>query len=707
MIEVRELSRPPRDVAQTEEKDAERIEKFIKSRLKQIGPAKVADIEGKLSRWYKSWKDQTKPQRSRLVRYENILNGIVEESNFPFEGSSNITLHYAAGMARTFRATFNKTLYQDTDIFYPVFPPKAHQVAQPQQGQVEPVAPLNTAERSLLSEGFNHSFSSLSNGIRVLKEGTIPVVRDGTLVVSGRWRRSVERCFDQRTYRDAASFQKDYPDAKSAGVEEEKYNQLVDFFLSHSEDETPELIITFSYDFVKKNEPEYKVGPWAKFVRYPVYVRELDECEFHGYETSMSPSELKLKKKKNEIYDAGADKALAVRKSEGSDSWDKAVGFVEGLVPADKPEDRAIFYVDGVCMLDLDDDGVPEKYEVWFAPEEKALLKLTPYRLRRNVDSHVVFRLVNRENRLDGVSLIGDCEDLFNQIDILTRHRNNVRILTTSPIFMFNKQFKDDLDMGRAENVIRPGLVLWVDDPSKAGQQLRISDMSSTNDNLDEQNLYSRHVELVFGPTQGLSGGQTQGDPRAPASKTLALMNQANSRIDDYADEFCLSLPKLADLHAALIFQYSDGPTISFEKDGNQVEFPIEWLGRQGLRWGSKRRSVQLTPEFGLARLAQLQQSFTQLLPLIAAANPVAIELWNRTVLQSGEPQADALIMEGQTLQALQQSMQAMMAQNPKNPANQAKSDGNRTFHKEMAKQAAKHISSHVQGSGQPVNPAV
>jgi hypothetical protein len=414
----------------------------------------------------------------------------------------------------------------------------------------------------------------------------------------------------------------------------------------------------------------------------------------------LSPETLKLKQKRGEVYEAGANKVLNARKgTNGNDAWDKALGFVEGLALDEDPAERPVKFIDGVALFDLDGDGVAEKYEVWFAPEEEALLKLTPYRLRRNIDAHVPFRVVNRENRLDGVSLIGDCEDLFNQIDVLTRHRNNVRILTTSPVFLFNSKYKEQLDLGRSENVIRPGLTLWVDDPKSAGQQLPIQDLSTSNDNLDEQNLYMRHVEMVFGPSQGMSGQQTPGDSRAPGNKTIALLNQANGRIDDYLDEFMLSAPKLADLHAALLFQYQAGPTLNFDDGGEAQQFPLEWLAQTGLRWGIKRRSVQLTPEFGLARLAQLEQVYTSLLPLLEMGNPIAIELWNRTVLQSGEPQADKLLIDEQGVQQLQQ-VAAMRAQNdPKNPDRQAQAAGKKAFATDIAKHGAAKLTVALQNT--------
>lgn len=690
MLEVKTL-KAPKEVRDREEKAAQRAELFLKSRLKRLSPEQVRKIEKRLDTWYTGWKKQTETQRKRLVRYAELLEGVVEDSNVPFEGASNVTLHYAAGIARSFRATFNKTAYQDEDIHYALLSPEL----QKKMTQTPEIL-------AALNEGFNESFSRECNGLRTLKEGTIAAVRDGTLVVSGYWRREVRHGFDQRTYRSLEEFQKDYP---KDDLPESDQREVADFFLSHGDDEAPELVVEYEYEYVYKDEPEYRVGPWAKFVRYPTFSRDLSDCQFYGYEVKESRDEVRRKRNSGEYYNDGAGRALAGITPEENDAWDRSLGYVEGIAPPTDRKDKAVRFVDGVCMMDLDNDGVSEKYMVRYDFESKALLSLVPHRLRRGIDAAVVFRMVRRENRLDGVSLIGDCEDLFNQIDTNVRHRTNVRTLTTSPIFIANKNYKEQIDLGRAENVIRPGVTYWVDDPKSAIQQLQVSDLSTTGDNMDELMLYKQHVELVFGPTQGLSGQTAAGDKRAPGNKTIALLNQANGRIDDYLDEFFLSLPGLAELHAALLYQYSQGPNLSFVRGGKMLSFPTQILADPGLRWGAKRRSVQLTPEFALARLGMLQQLFTQLLALLAANNPIAIEIWNRQVLASGEPNADKFLLSGENLQAVQQSVQAMQAQAPTSPTVKAQLAGRTAFSKEMGKHAAKVANGHMPLPG-PKTPA-
>lgn len=109
---------------------------------------------------------------------------------------------------------------------------------------------------------------------------------------------------------------------------------------------------------------------------------------------------------------------------------------------------------------------------------------------------------------------------------------------------------------------------------------------------------------------------------------------------------------------------------------------------------------MQLTPEFALARLGMLQQLFTQSLPLLGTGNPIAIEMWNRQVLASGEPNADKFLLSGENLQAVQQSMQAMQQSNPQNPQIKAKAAGQSAFHKELGKHAAQVVAGSITPNG-------
>lgn len=708
---IRDLA-APKDVKENEIKDADRVERFIKSRNKRISEGQVRRIESHLKKIIKSAKREYEPLRNRLSQYSDLLEGIVEETTFPFEGASNVTLRQAASYARTFNSKFNKTLYQDEDLWSPVFDPGAEQELN-----------LNPKMMITLQDGFNHSFHTACNGIKELKRGTIPAFRDGTFLLEGSWERYVERVNDQRTYRSAEEFQKDYQDAKEAGLSEENYVSLMDEFLVNEED--IEVIVRFSYDHVQQDGIEYRQILRSKFLIYPTTAKKLSKASLYGCMFEMQKEDLKLRSEKGEFYEDSVKRALARRGGMTADTWDKNRMFIEGRAA---PLMEAIPYkaANVVFKFDLDKDNTLEQYsaKLILEGEDVILLSLCSYELRHNIPSIIPFRLYERDNSFDGISLVGDGRDMFNQVDILFRHDNNVMMLTTSPMFIADQNLKDEIDLGRAENVLRPGVTFWVPDPNKHPiQQLQVQDVAAmSGDNNTKMALLTRMTEMLLGVSQGESGNQTPDDPRAPAHKTQLLLMQAGERIDYNIDTWCFSLEDLADLHATLLYQFSKDKNYKFlpkvkatmpqpmmpgmppQPQQQQVEsFPLSILASEKLHWMPRRRSVSLTPEFAMNRLSMLLQTYMQMQPLIMQGNPIALEIWNRIVKNSGEPQAEKFLVDPQQGQQMQQQgMQKMIQQFKLKSDMEAHSKGKTKLAQESAKAMVKHLSdkAKAQASG-------
>lgn len=693
-VEIRELT-PPVDIRDGEAKAAARVERLLKLRLQRLSEGQVDRLEKHIGKKLKDARRETEPLRRKLVRYSDLLEGIVEETNFPFEGASNITLRAAAGLARTFEASFNPSIYQDPDLFAPDFEPGTAQELK-----------LDAKSIQVLQEGFNHSFSRKFNGLRVLKGGTIPAFRDGTFLVEGSWERKVERVSDQRTYKKYEEFVKDYPDPESAGLSSEEYSSILDYFLTDGPD--AELIVRFFHDLVKFEGIEYRQLLRAKFFVYPSTTRHIEDAELYGGSFDLPKDEVKRRAKRGHYYEDGVRRALARRNTPLTDQWDRNRLYVEGIATP-SPESSPIRLCDLVIKYDLDKDGVLEQYHATVIAEQDFvfLVSFRPYDLRHNVPSVVPFRLVARDHAFDGISMVGDGEDLFNQIDTLFRHDNNVMMLTTSPIFLAQQDLKEQIDLGRAENIIRPGVTYWVPDISKAITQLPVQDIAAASgDNNTKLSIISRFLEMLIGVSQGESGQQAPDDPRSPARKTTLLLMQAGKRIDRCLDEWCESLPSIAKLHATLLYQYSPERSYSFEDRQGQVrKFDVSILADSRLRWLARRRSVSLTPEFALNRLQMLFQSYAALRPLLLQGDPVAIELWNRTVRNSGEPQAEKFMVDaGQAPQLAEQAVKKAMMQFQQQSRMKAMAKGEEKLATESAKATVKVLDeqARAQLSGLP-----
>ncbi len=678
MVEVRHLP-PPKDVRETDVKAAKRVDQLVSGRLQKLSDDQVDRLQKHVKKMLKSARKESEPLRRKLVRYSDLMEGIVEETNFPFEGASNVTLRAAAGLARTFEATFNPALYADTDLFAPDLDPGAADELK-----------LDAAALTRLQEGFNHSFARKYNGLKVLKSGTIPAFRDGTFLVQGSWERNVERVNDQRTYRSYQEFQHDYPDPASSKMTREAYLDIADFFLIEGKD--AELIVRFSYNHVKFDGIEYRQLLRTKFLLYPTTSLKLDRAELYGALYDLPKEELKRRAKRGEFYSEQVEKSLKKRGSPQSDAWDKQRLYVEGFAAPD-PDAAPLRMGAFVVRFDLDKDGVVEMHHVTVCVEGEDLFVVAcrPYDLRHNVPDVVPFRLVARDHAFDGISMVGDGEDMFNQIDTLFRHDNNVMMLTTSPIFMIDQNLKETMDLGRAECVIRPGVSYWVPDINKAAKQLEVVDVAAASgDNNVKLSIISRFLEMLIGVSQGESGETSPSDPRAPAAKTTLLLMQAGKRTDRALDEWCESLPDLARLNATLLYQYSGESDYKFtDMKGQVATFPIKLLADPRLRWVARRRSVTLTPEFAMSRLQTLLATYTNMRPLLMQGDAIAIEIWNRTVRNSGEPQAEKFLMDpAQAPEMASRAVNMAMQQYLKKAHLEAVAAGE----KKMAQEAAKEV---------------
>lgn len=618
--------------------DVNRVSRLIKSKNLRKSDEKLQEIADYLCKQYNKWDKQTKLLRRRLIEYNELMENVVEDVDFPFEGASNITIGFSSSIGRIFKAAFNRAMFSDPNIFTAVSKDET----------------ISKEEIAKAEEALNYSFSIESNGLDTLKTGTIPLYRDGTLIINGYWDRIIERTTDYKRYISAEEFVKDYPSAVDAGISEEEYQSLLDEFIL---DPQTEINVSFEYDFVSYEGPVYEIIPLARFVFQPLHATSVSQLSMYGSEYFLDEDEIKEKIKRGIFYKKQGEELLQRREVAKKDSWSASRNFIEGLT-AKYEEKQPYKLVDCVVKMDLDGDGIREKYFATFSPEHKIVLSFSNYELRKNVDNIVVFRVMEREDRFLGVSLLGENYDRFVLLDTLHRHRNNIRTLVTSPILLANKAHKNDLDFWAEQNLIRPGTVFWVTDVNTSIKQLVLQNLDQPGNSLDEEQLISRYIELSIGPTQALSGRESMTDPRAPMGKTIALLQQANQRIEDYISEYVKSIPDLAKLHSALLAQY--GPEkikYEIEKNGEIVrkELPREIFTRN-IKWYSKKKSLTLSPEFSMQRIGGLLQTYMGMIQLLQAGDEIAIELWNRMVVASGEPDRDKLMIKsGQKAGQLQQ----------------------------------------------------
>lgn len=598
---------------------------------------KMDELEKDIKRVLEDSRTNTQTMRKRLNVLNDLLEGVSTQVDYPFPNASNTDVKMAIGTARTLRSTMVRALFSDPDRAF--------------------VASINNDEirgqANVVEDAFNWKAAHENNLIEALKDSIIPIFRDGTAFLQGVWERTSQKVIDYKSYLTPDEFLVDYPEPKDAGVSEEKFTEI----LTHLTQPDTSLDVCFENDMVKKDTAEFSVVSLARFYWYPLSAKSLDDCEVYGVRMEESEATMKRKKETKEYSATAVDDCLSAVKEGASpaDMWDRSRDFIEGISrqnDSSKRKDFENFRL--VLTLDLDEDGIPEKYMGVFNLANGRFLNFDRYKIRHNIDFLVPLRFLRRDDRLLGPSLLYDGMDLFNEVNDIHRSRNNNRLITDSAGFIAEDDLKDSVEYGLSN--WRPGVVLWVPKGRMTGvQQQQFNNRSNTQNSLDEENGLRGYVEFIIGPTQGLSGQETKGDASAPATKHLSKIRQAGYRVDDYIDEFKRSFPQIGKLALALYYQYG-GMKLAYQTknpDVNGVGMKSAaadraLFGAEGISLDLNARSVIMSPEFEMERIMALGNA-TALIPDPLTMMRVKGELWNRFVAASRAQDPEKLKIDVQS----------------------------------------------------------
>ena len=600
-----QLSKPPAQILGEQKKQ----DKVLRIRSFSLETKQRGELELKLKGWIESWERNTGALRRNLIEANDHLEGVVEDVDFPWAGASKTTMGFAAGMARTLRATFDRAVFPDNRPF-----------------ASESMGDIKTEDRNDLENGVNWLSRKHNNLVEVLRNTPIAAFRDGTVPVMGEWERRVEKVCETRVYANVKEFTTDYPTPEDAGVDDKKYTKIVrhlsrmDNFVS----------VEWLQDSVIQDAPKFTGFPLARLIWFPVFnVEELNDCRIYGRLYYESEQDIKAKIKRGTYDKEPAEKSLAAAHGMklGADAWTSSRDSIEGL----SNEDERVKFIRVAKLVlceDLDGDDIPERYLVTIDIDNFKIWRMERYKLRKNIPNIVLFGFLRRDQRLLRTSLLMDGIDQFKMVDNLHRHRNNVRAITDCPAFLVPNEIKDQVDFGSGGSVFKPGVTWYLDarhmKEDLAPRQLLIQSLSKTGESLDEESGVVRYLEFRLGPSQGLSGQESTIDPNAPASKTLAQLKQATLRIDDMIREWKSSVPGALDLMLALYHCYGKDKYkvgVVDEQSGGVEQF--KEVGRKlfsmdDARFMLRHNEISLSPEFEMERIMGIAA--------ISAQNPIVLQ---------------------------------------------------------------------------------
>lgn len=594
------LSKPPAEY----DDQVEQVEE-VESRFRRRALKLTKSVEQRLSRELfqiiEDWKDSRNGLREKLKQWNDLYEGVTDITNFPWEGACELHVPIPKIKAREIRSTINRTTMRPVPFLMARY--NGPDVLMKQNKDF-----VKDVERFL-----EDKIKFDTNVHQTLKDAIIPTIRDGTCPVQVIWETELERVCDYKTYEDVEDFTEDYPDAESAGISEKEWNSLYQKIADGGAVE-----IQFEYDAVQYDGPKAYLVPLIDFVHYPVYVTEIESMLCHGKRIYFTDYQLK------DLARVGKFSKEAVEKMSNRESDLREDGYtahrdaIEGIT-RDRTRVREYECFELVYKTTLDPDSdsdtaIPQKYLITWAHKGRQILRIEKYPIRQGKTTYFPLRLIKRDNRFLGISLIDDISDISSEIDIHHRQRINSRTVTHVPSFKAKEGAKGRFDPARKDLQFRPGLVVWLEDTNDVAQfDIRPVDLSGS---VEEEMLLYQLADLVTGSSSGLSGQNNPIDPRAPARKAQEQLRQSTNRIDDYVEVLLSPFANVGQFMLDLYYQYGpDNLTYHVEeKDGSLVEKEIKRskFYNPNVKLRVTGTSVFVNPEQEYSRMAEIEAVLAQ-----------------------------------------------------------------------------------------------
>lgn len=615
-VEFLALRKPPEELRESQEQIEEIEERFKRQRL-SLSEEKRREYESRLYYQLTDWKDSRSSLRSKLRELNDLYEGVVKVTDFPWIGASQLHVPVPKIKAREIKSTINRNTMRPVPFLMVKY-------AGPDSLYSESTDFVNDLEYMV-----EDKIKNATNIHQVLKDAIIPTIRDGTCPIQIIWETEWERVIDYKMYTDLGAFLADYPSAEEAGISDTRYQQILKQLHSGKRYE-----VQYEYDVATYDGPKGYIVSLIDFVHWPVFETDIQNMPLHGKRIWYKDYELEKYVSMGKFEKEATQKVLdSVGDIRDDDTVTIARDTIEGITRNQNQTPYAKEYecYELVCKWDLDDDGVKEKYLVYFHWKSRTIMRVEKYPIRKGAITYFPLRLVRRDNRFLGMSLIEDIADLSMEIDILHRMRINSRTITHVPVFAAKEAAKGHFDPSRPELRIKPGTVLWLQSVDDVKQMdIRPTDLTGS---VEEENYLMQLVNLVTGADSGLSGQANPIDPRAPARKQQELLRQSSNRIDDYVESLIVDFARIGQFIVDLYYQYGEDNIKYYaeSKDGALIQREMERskLYNPNVTFQVNGTSVFMNPELEFDRVKEVAAILAQS-PVTAQDPNVQIEMLKR-----------------------------------------------------------------------------
>lgn len=483
-----------------EEKLSEEQEKLVKADIKRC-------LQG--------WKQDRGDLETRLTRWNDLVEGIREPTDFPWEGAANLHIPLIEIQMNIIHSAVRQTMLKNDNLWVGEYYGTDNDMLT----------------QMLIVENFLNFKSRTELSLpAVLSDFTWSVLKDGTVIAQITWvdEREPRTLFVE--YKSIEEFQEAFPSASDSGIKEEQYIQILEQLNKGKPVE-----IEQEEERIVYRGPLVSLVELNDYVMYPMTAVETRFSDLCGKRFRIPLSSIYCSEKQG-WYKKGSGDAIkkgALKGADQTDFYTSQRDLTEGISRAIDSKDITLY--DGIHRFDLNEDGINEKYVFCYEESSDTLLAYWKYPYEHGRDCYIPIRFKKRPNRFLGRSLPEQLEDINEEIDIEHNQRVNSRTISTVPTFKAKLSLKGEFDPSRRDQRFRPGQTYWLARPEDLTQfEIRDTDFGSSE--REEQSLF-QVADTLTGASQLRSGRESRLDPRAPALKVQTLLQQSNIRLDDCMEE--------------------------------------------------------------------------------------------------------------------------------------------------------------------------
>lgn len=633
------FKKPPEDLVDTQEQ-AEEIEERFKRRALKLSDDDKADLEKRLYYEVVDWKDSRSTLKTKLRDLNDLYEGVVKVTDFPWPGSSQLHVPIPKIKAREIKSTINRNTMRPIPFLMTRYsgPDELYQAGQPVVRDIE--------------DFIEDKIKNDTNIHQVLKDAIIPTIRDGTCPIQIIWETELERVTDYKMYMSAQEFLTDYPSADSAGIPAERFSKIISQLNRKKQYE-----VQYEYDLATYDGPKAYIVPLIHFFHWPVFETEIGNMLTHGKRVWYTDYDLEKFVSTGKFDKDAVEKIL---KSPGDLRDDETLTIsrdtIEGIVrnPSKLGTAREYEFYELVHKEDLDGDGVKEKYLIYFHYRTRRVVRVERYPIRKGALTYFPLRLVKRDNRFLGISLIEDIADLSLEIDLLHRMRINSRTITHVPSFKAKSTARENFDTSRPQYRFKPGVTFYLNAVDDIEQfDIKPVDLSGS---IEEENYLLSLVGLTVGADSGLSGQSNPLDPRAPARKQQELLRQSSNRIDDYVEALLGPFEQIGQFMLDLYYQFGEDRIKYYvaKENGDMIQKEIDRsrLYNPNVMFKVNGTSVFINPDMEYDRVQEIAK-FLMEMPVTAQDPEIQTEVVKRVLDSARVKDTKNLMPKLQTAQAL------------------------------------------------------